>query len=146
MTLASLLWKEKIRVLVYVVLNSSSIGPRTNSPYAQAYNQINATIISIRIAWRERGCDFANFGIRIIWFEVTVEKIWTFDVLGAKLVFWKVTRVYLKFYINFGGYKCNLWKYEGLLWKIEGSRTDLQIPFENQELKCKICIYGWSAG
>jgi hypothetical protein len=36
-----------------------------NSPNAQAYNQTNATIIRIGIAWRERGYDFENFGTRI---------------------------------------------------------------------------------
>jgi hypothetical protein len=39
-----------IRVLINLVLNSSYVGSGTNSPYAQAYNQINATVISIRIA------------------------------------------------------------------------------------------------
>jgi hypothetical protein len=41
----------------------------------------------------------------------------------------------MKFHRISGGWKCNLWKYEGLLCKLEGPRTDLQILFENQELK-----------
>jgi hypothetical protein len=61
-----------------------------NSPNAQAYNKTNATIISIGITWRERGCDSEKFGTRITWFRVTVEKISMIKVLGTKSEFWKV--------------------------------------------------------
>jgi hypothetical protein len=61
-----------------------------NSPNTQAHNKTNATIISIGIVWRERGCDFENFGARIIEFGVVVEKIWLKDVMGVKWNFWKV--------------------------------------------------------
>jgi hypothetical protein len=39
----------ELEILVYLILKSSFVGSRTNSPYAQAYNHINATIISIGI-------------------------------------------------------------------------------------------------
>jgi hypothetical protein len=48
---------------------------------AQAYNHINATIISIGTDSRERGYDSENFGTRITRFGVTVEKIWSFEFL-----------------------------------------------------------------
>jgi hypothetical protein len=44
-TLASLLIKEKFRVLIYLILKSTYVSSGTNSPNAQAYNQTNATII-----------------------------------------------------------------------------------------------------
>jgi hypothetical protein len=100
-TLASLLSKEKIRVLVYWILKSSNIGSRTNSPNAQAYNETDATIIRIGIAWRERGCDSKNFSTRITYFRVTVEKIWKKEVLGVNQ--------------DFGKFQGHLWK---ILWAL----------------------------
>jgi hypothetical protein len=44
-----LLTKEKVGVLVYLLLKSLYVGSKLNSPYAEAYNQTNATIISIGI-------------------------------------------------------------------------------------------------
>jgi hypothetical protein len=80
--LASLLWKEKIRVLVYFILKSSDLLLKVfvrrlwnDSLNAQAYNHINATIISIGTDWRDRGYDYENFGTRITWFGITVEKV-----------------------------------------------------------------------
>jgi hypothetical protein len=55
-----------------------------NSSIAQAYNHINAIFISIGIDWRERWYDSENYGARISWFGVTVEKIWMKEVLGVK--------------------------------------------------------------
>jgi hypothetical protein len=54
-----------IEILVYMDLESSYISFKMNSPNAQAYNHINATIIRIRIALRGGGCDPNNFGTRI---------------------------------------------------------------------------------
>jgi hypothetical protein len=39
----------ELEILVYLILKSSYVGSGMNSPYAQAYNHINATIISIGI-------------------------------------------------------------------------------------------------
>jgi hypothetical protein len=39
----------ELEILVYLILKSSFVDSRTNSPYAQAYNHINAAIISIGI-------------------------------------------------------------------------------------------------
>jgi hypothetical protein len=39
----------ELEILVYLILKSSYLGSGMNSPYAQAYNHINATIISIGI-------------------------------------------------------------------------------------------------
>jgi hypothetical protein len=39
----------ELEILVYLILKSSYVGSGTNSPYTQAYNHINATIISIGI-------------------------------------------------------------------------------------------------
>jgi hypothetical protein len=66
------------------------------SPNAWAYNQINATIIRIGIAQRERGCDPEYLGTRITWFRVTVGKVWRFEVAGTKLEFHKKPRGYLQ--------------------------------------------------
>jgi hypothetical protein len=68
-----------------------------NSPNTQAYNHTNATTISRGIDWRESGYDFENFGTRITWFRVMVEKIWMKEVSGAKWSFQEVLGVYLKF-------------------------------------------------
>jgi hypothetical protein len=68
-----------------------------NSPNAQAYNHTNVTTISIWIDWRARGYDSKNFGTRITWFGVMIEKIWMKEVLGAKCSFQEVLGVYLKF-------------------------------------------------
>jgi hypothetical protein len=38
-----------LEILVDLILKCSYVGSRMNSPYAQAYNHINATIISIVI-------------------------------------------------------------------------------------------------
>jgi hypothetical protein len=88
-----------LEILVYMLLKSLYNGSKMNSPNAQAYNHTNGTIIWIGIAWREKGCDPENFGGRITWFEVTVEKIWRIEVVctklklrkshGLKLEFWK---------------------------------------------------------
>jgi hypothetical protein len=67
-----------------------------SSPNAQAYNHTNATIIRIVIVWREGGCDSKNFGTRITWFRVTVEKIWRKEVWRANLEIWKGSGVYLE--------------------------------------------------
>jgi hypothetical protein len=69
---------------------------QNDSLNAQVYNYINATIISTGIDWRERGYDFENFGARITWFGVTVEKIWRKEVMGAKIWIWEGLRAYLK--------------------------------------------------
>jgi hypothetical protein len=58
-----------------------------NSPNAQAYNHTNATIIRIWMTWKERGRDFENYGIRITWLGVMVEKIWRKEVVGLKYEF-----------------------------------------------------------
>jgi hypothetical protein len=38
-----------LEILIYLILKSSYVGSGRNSPYLQAYNHINATIISIGI-------------------------------------------------------------------------------------------------
>jgi hypothetical protein len=55
----------ELEILVYLILKSSYVGSGTNSPYAQAYSHINATIISIGIDLIGRGYDSENFGARI---------------------------------------------------------------------------------
>jgi hypothetical protein len=39
----------ELEILVYLILKSSYVNSGMNSPYAQAYNHINATIISVVI-------------------------------------------------------------------------------------------------
>jgi hypothetical protein len=39
----------ELEILIYMILKSSYVGSGMNSLYAQAYNHINATIISIGI-------------------------------------------------------------------------------------------------
>jgi hypothetical protein len=39
----------ELEILIYLILKSSYVGSGMNSPYAQAYDHINATIISIGI-------------------------------------------------------------------------------------------------
>jgi hypothetical protein len=43
-------------------------------------------------AWNERECDSENFGAQITGIGSTVEKIWLFEILGARLQFWKVSK------------------------------------------------------
>jgi hypothetical protein len=85
--LASLLWKEKIKVFIYLILKSSNVSFRTNYPNTQSNN---ATIISLGIAWKERGYDSENSGTRITWFGVTVGEMWKKEILGPKFGFRKV--------------------------------------------------------
>jgi hypothetical protein len=73
----------RLEILIDLLLKVFVHRLQNDSLNAQAYNHINATIISIGIDWREGGYDSENFGTRIIWFRVTVEKIWSFEVLGA---------------------------------------------------------------
>jgi hypothetical protein len=86
-----------LKILVDLLLKVFVRQLQNNNLNAQAYNHINAIIISIGIDWRERGYDSENFGARITWFGVTVEKIWMKEVLGAKWSFQEVLGVYLKF-------------------------------------------------
>jgi hypothetical protein len=72
-------------IFVYLISKVFEHRLQNDSLNAQAYNQINATIIRIRIAWREIGCDSKNFGTRITRIGVAVEKIWRFEGLRAKL-------------------------------------------------------------
>jgi hypothetical protein len=44
----------------------------------------------------ERGSDSENFGARIMGIRVSVENIWAFEVVEAKLSFWEVPGVYLE--------------------------------------------------
>jgi hypothetical protein len=50
-----------------------------------AINQKNATNMCYMNVQKERESDSKNFGTRITGFGVMVEKIWSFDVLGAIL-------------------------------------------------------------
>jgi hypothetical protein len=88
----------ELEILVYLILKSSYAGSGMNSPYAQTYKYINATIISIGIDWRGGGYDSKNFGTRITWFGVMVENIWTKEVQGAKIGIWKAVGVYMEIY------------------------------------------------
>jgi hypothetical protein len=54
-----------------------------SSHNTQAYNQTNATIISIGTTGKERGCDYENISTRITLFRVTVEKMWMKEFLRA---------------------------------------------------------------
>jgi hypothetical protein len=83
-------WSHRLidlEILVCLILKSLYDGSKTNSPNAQAYNHTYAIIIRIGLAGRERGHDSKNFGTRITYFGVTVEKISGFEVLGLKLEF-----------------------------------------------------------
>jgi hypothetical protein len=71
-----------LEILIDLLLKVFVRWLQNDSLNAQAYKHINATIISIGIDWRERGYDSENFGTRITWFEVMVEKIWSFEVSG----------------------------------------------------------------
>jgi hypothetical protein len=51
----------------------------------QEINQQNATNICYMNVQKERESDFKNFGTRITVFGVVVEKIWSFQILGAIL-------------------------------------------------------------
>jgi hypothetical protein len=51
----------------------------------QAINQQNATNICYVNVQKETESDSENFGTRIIVFGVVVEKIWSFEILGAIL-------------------------------------------------------------
>jgi hypothetical protein len=102
--------------------------PQNDSCNAQAYNHINATIMRIGIAWRERGCDSENFGTRIIWFRVTIEKIWRKEVQRPKLEFWKPL-----------GLKYEFGKCWGPIWKIPGALVKRICNLEQGEgFMCKI--------
>jgi hypothetical protein len=96
-----------------------------NCPNSQAYNHTNTTIIRIGIARRERGCDSENFGTRITLFRVTAEKIWRFEVLGAKIRIWKVLGLISEFARALVKRICNLYEVEGLNFKIGGIRVEL---------------------
>jgi hypothetical protein len=95
------------------------------SHYAQAYNQTNPIMINIGIACRERRCDSKNFGTRITWFDVTIGKIWRFEVAETKLEFWKGSR----------GIFVNTESWKDVCEKIYGCNCNLA---EDQGSRCKI--------
>jgi hypothetical protein len=99
-----LLWKEKIRVHVYLPLKSSYTWSWRlhTSALEWILLTLKHTIIRIRIALRERGCDSKNFGTRITWFRVTVEKIWRKEIWRAKIWVWKVLGTYFEICRGFG--------------------------------------------
>jgi hypothetical protein len=101
-----------------------------NSPNAQAYNHTNGTIIWIGIAWREKGCDPENFGGRITWFEVTVEKIWRIEVVCTKLKLRKSHGAKIGILESLQGYICEYRMCRGLLYKKDKGNME----------------FGWSIG
>jgi hypothetical protein len=93
-----ILTKEKIRVLIYLILKSHERSPWSEITYhgAHKYTIKNAKNMYHECIKFKRGCDFGNLDAKITGIRVTVEKIWTFEAMKPKLEFWKVTEVYLE--------------------------------------------------
>jgi hypothetical protein len=104
-------------IFVYLISKVFERRLQNDSLNAQAYNQINVTIITIIMAWREIGCDLENFGTRITWIRVAVKKKWRFEVWRAKLEFWQASGLICKIARTLVKRIWNLERVEGLNYK-----------------------------